>query len=117
MKSVTEQVLTYSNNEYTSTGKTKYLSFFKTKVGKSFAIENEPKGEARIWLEYSDTNYESIDGVSINNRKNPGMHYSETQTRNSNLNPTNAPTLRVGKKVWNLRLRELAAFMSVMESY
>lgn len=117
MTSVSQQLVTYCNNNYECVATTKYLTFFQTRVGKRFAVENELKGDARIWLEYGKLIFDNIDGVEVSNKKFPGKPYDEFQTRNSNLNAKNSPTLKFGNEVWRFSIRELPAFTKLMEQY
>ena len=93
---------------------TDYISAYKTVGGRDIALERNRTDACYLWLEKYD---QSIDGVEIKNLKNPGMPYDPKQSRNSNLNDTNAPRLKVGNRVWYLKIENLDALRLVAEWY
>lgn len=93
---------------------TQYLAVYKSKKGREFALERDRSEAFYIWVEKYDGN---IDGICIKNAKNPRQPYSSKQPRNSNLNETNSPRLKVGNKVWYLEISALEALKQVSRWY
>lgn len=65
-----------------------------------------------VWVQKYDTD---INGVMIQNVKNPGSPYDRKQPRNSNLNDTNAPDLKVGNAAWYLKVDDEAAVSKLVD--
>ncbi len=91
-----------------------YIAKYSTKRGKEIALERERTGAIYIWLQKYDT---ELDGVRVKNEKYPNQPYDRKQSRNSNLNEKNTPTLKPGNKVWYLEIRDIDALKLVINWY
>jgi hypothetical protein len=93
---------------------TKYISCFSDRSGRQIAIEKKRTTGIYVWVEKYDS---EIDGAEVRNRSTPGMPYSGNQSRNSNLNDKTASRLKVGNKVWYLKIDSLEAFKQFFNGY
>ena len=93
---------------------TDYIASFRTKSGRELALERVRKEGFYVWVQKYTT---AINGVSIENEKFPGKPYLAAQSRNSNLNETNAPKLMPGKKVWYLKAENIEALQRLIDWY
>ena len=94
--------------------RTKYISCFSNTSGRQIAIEKERQDGIYIWVECHTP---EIEGVEIRNRNTPGFPYSRSQSRNSNLNEKTASRLKVGNKVWYLKIEALESFNQFVGRY
>lgn len=93
---------------------TQYIARYETESGKELALERDRKDAYYVWVQKYDT---SIPGIRIKNRSHPGQPYDRKQTRNSNLNDTNTPKLKLGNKVWYLEIEDLDALKNLISWY
>ncbi|EGQ7953529.1 hypothetical protein HJA58_004401 [Vibrio vulnificus] len=93
---------------------TQYIARFATRSGRELALEKDRTDAIYLWVQKYD---QTFDGVEINNEKFPGQPYGYKQTRNSNLNQKNTPKLKVGHKVYYLKISDLDAFETVITWY
>lgn len=93
---------------------TQYIARYKTKSGKEIALERDRSDAFYVWLQKFDKN---IEGIQIKNTKFPGQPYDRKQTRNSNLNDKNSPKLKLGNKVWYLKIDSFDALESLINWY
>jgi hypothetical protein len=94
--------------------KTTHIITYRTKTGRELALEPNSKDAYLLWLQKYNT---AIEGVEINNRDYPGLPYEAKQTRNHHLNETNSPKLKLGNKVWYLKIRDLEALKHCVDWY
>ena len=93
---------------------TEYIAVFHNPKGRELALERDRAEAFYVWLEkYSVI----IPGVAIKNRENPGEPYDRKQSRNSNLNDSNCPNLKVGNKVWYLEVKSVQALQKLASWY
>lgn len=93
---------------------TQYIARFETSSGRELALEKNRTDAIYLWVQKYD---QAFDGVEIKNEKFPGQPYGYKQTRNSNLNQKNTPKLKVGNKVFYLRIETLSSFKTVIDWY
>ena len=93
---------------------TKYISCFSDRSGRQLAIEKERTTGIYLWVEKYDS---EVDGVQVKNRNTPGMPYNVNQSRNSNLNDKTASRLKVGNKVWYLKIDSFESFKQFFNGY
>lgn len=93
---------------------TQYIATYRTTKGREIALDRESAGAIYVWVSKCNT---SLNGVSVKNEKYPGEPYGPRQARNSNLNDTNAPTLKVGNRVWHLKVDNHAALEALVVWY
>ncbi|WP_299664372.1 hypothetical protein [uncultured Psychromonas sp.] len=93
---------------------TQYIARFETRSGRELALEKDRTDAIYLWLQKYD---QAFDGVQIKNKKYPGQAYGYKQNRNSNLNQKNTPKLKVGNKVFYLKIETLSSFKTVVDWY
>ena len=91
-----------------------YIASYRTKSGREVALERERTEGYFVWVQKYTT---QILGVTIQNQKVPGMPYVASQTREANLNKTNAPKLMIGKKAWYLKVDNIEALKNLIDWY
>lgn len=112
---ITEQAQEILKERFPSTEiTTNYIARYHTKLGRELALERARNDDIYLWVQRYN---QEIEGVNINNRKYPGQPYGLMQSRNSNLNEKNTPKLKVGNKVYYLKIESLEAFNKVIELY
>ena len=93
---------------------TDYIASFRTASGREMALERERTEGFFVWLQKYTT---EIKGVAIQNDKHPGEPYAPNQSRNSNLNEKNTPKLKMGKKVWYLKVDNIEGLNALVDWY
>lgn len=91
----------------------KYLSSFKTPRGRELAFQKNRSTMVLVWAEGVDV---TIQGISIQNQKNPGQPYGPSQERSNSLK-ANAPRLTVGKTAYFLNFQTLGSLQQFLEWY
>lgn len=93
---------------------TQYIARYNSKTGKEIAIERERSDAYYLWVQKPNP---EMPGVTIRNEKFPGQPYDRKQSRNSNLNDKNAPKLKLGNKVWYLKIEDMSALKEFIDWY
>ena len=93
---------------------TQYVACYRTKTGKEIVLERNREDAFYIWLQKYDT---EIEGVVVRNQKFPNQPYARKQPRNSNLNDKNSPKLKVGNKVWYVKVENLSSLNRLIDWY
>ena len=93
---------------------TQKFAVYRNPKGREIAVQRERSESFYVWLERYDI---ELPGIVVKNEKFPGQPYDRKQSRNSNLNDTMAPRLKVGHKVWYVQVDGLTELQQLVDWY